>query len=98
MRPQAPRRTVTLTVSITGRDKVPPNQFCPFKAWANGGAAPYTYSWTQSQGIGFDATSQEYWAKSGFAYSVTVHVTGSDGSTGSATKYVQVGTSPTCNL
>jgi hypothetical protein len=96
--PVAPRRTMTLSVSITGRTKIPSNQFCSFKAWVSGGTAPYTYAWSQSQGLGFDVDQQEYWSKSGFAYSVSVQVIDANGNTGSAMMYVQVGSSPTCNV
>jgi hypothetical protein len=88
----------TLTVSITGRSLIPPNQYCEYFANASGGNGSYTYSWTQSTGTGIGAATDDYLAKSSSAFLLTLHVTDSNGASGTATKNVSVGSTTTCNL
>lgn len=88
----------TLSVSISGRSLIPPNQYCDYLGSATGGNGTYTYSWTQSSGTGIGANTSDYTAKSSSAFILTLHVTDSNGASGTATKNVSVGSTTTCNL
>lgn len=89
----------TLSVLITGRNSILPNQYCEYYANVSGGTAPYTYSWSQTTGTGLGASSDSYLAKSSTNFVLTVNVTSSNGATGTATKSVSVSSSAgTCAL
>jgi Bacterial Ig-like domain (group 2) len=88
----------TLSVSISGRSLIQPNVYCEYLGTASGGTGSYTYAWTQTTGTGVGSATNDYLAKSSSPFTLTLHVTDSNGATGTATKSVSVGSTTTCNV
>jgi hypothetical protein len=92
--PTAPRLTLNPTVVINGPSAaVRPNVECYFFAAASDGMPPYTYTWTQHFGTGYDDGAGGYYATSSTNYSVSVTVTDANNLTATASKSVTVSSS-----
>ena len=87
--PPPPPPPPSLTVSISGPTLVQPDVYCYYSSSVSGGVPPYNYSWTP--GGSTDDWADVYTGDSDF--DVDLHVTDSQGSSGSTFKSVTVSSS-----
>ncbi len=82
-----------LSVSITGPSKVKPSATCLWTATPTGGAAPYTYAWYVNSvpvSNGSPYPQELIYQNGGTGFTISVHVTDSQGSSGDQAKSVTV--------
>ena len=93
LQPTEPRFSLSPSVQLSGPATVQSNQPCEWYAFASGGTAPYTWSWSQSNGgSGYanprTSTLESYVTWTSGTMTLSVTVTDALGRTGTASRTI----------